>query len=48
LSVLVTVFGTASREEFEKQFPQFVAAAHPTEHDCRHVKWGTRRRLVCR
>jgi EmrB/QacA subfamily drug resistance transporter len=38
LSVLVTVFGTASRNEFEKQFPQFVAAAHPTEQQLAQIQ----------
>jgi EmrB/QacA subfamily drug resistance transporter len=38
LSILVTVFGTASRNEFEKQFPQFVAAAHPTDQQLAQIQ----------
>lgn len=38
LSILVTVFGTASRNEFEKQFPQFVATAHPTDQQLAQVQ----------
>ncbi|HEY8114764.1 MAG TPA: MFS transporter [Actinomycetes bacterium] len=38
LSILVTVFGTASRNEFEKQFPQFVAATHPTDEQLAHIQ----------
>jgi hypothetical protein len=38
LSVLVTVSGTASREEFEKQFPQFVAAPHPTDQQLAQIQ----------
>jgi EmrB/QacA subfamily drug resistance transporter len=38
LSTLVTVFGTASRNEFENQFPQFVAATHPTEQQLAQIQ----------